>query len=135
MKKISRRDFLKAGAVASGAAMLAGCGGSSSSTSASGTQANDGPKTVSYWIDTMNASNFSGDTWDELRCWQAIQENTGIDVTWQHPAGGQAAEQFNLVVAGNQMPDLMYYSWATAYPGGADAAIADGKIIPQNDYM
>lgn len=135
MKKISRRDFLKAGAVASGAAMLAGCGGSSSSTAASGGQANDGPKTVSYWIDTINSSNFSGDSWDELRCWQAIQENTGIDVTWQHPASGQAAEQFNLVVAGNQMPDLMYYSWATSYPGGADAAIADGKIIPLNDYM
>lgn len=71
----------------------------------------------------------------DLYCWKAIEANTGINVEFQHPASGQAAEQFNLVVAGNEMPDIMYYSWATNYSGGADAAIEDGKIIPLQDYM
>lgn len=141
MKKISRRNFLKVSAAATGAALLAGCGGSADNTpAASGTSGaassgGEGPRSVTYWIDPQNASGATIETFDDLYCWQAIQENTGIDVRWQHPASGQAAEQFNLVVAGNEMPDIMYYSWSTSYSGGADAAIADGKIVALQDYM
>ena len=39
----------------------------------------------------------------------------------QEPASGQSAEQFNLIVATSDLPDIMYYSWATSYPGGPDA--------------
>lgn len=141
MKKISRRNFLKVSAAATGAALLAGCGGSADNTpAASGTSGaassgGEGPRSVTYWIDPQNASGATIETFDDLYCWQAIQKNTGIDVRWQHPASGQAAEQFNLVVAGNEMPDIMYYSWSTSYSGGADAAIADGKIVALQDYM
>lgn len=54
MKKISRRDFLKASAATSGAALLTACGGSGSSTAstaASTSSAESGPRAVSYWID------------------------------------------------------------------------------------
>lgn len=138
MKKISRRDFLKASAATSGAALLTACGGSSSSTASPSTTsgpANDGPRSVSYWIDIANTSGADVKSMGDLYCWKAIEANTGIHVDFQHPASGQAAEQFNLVVAGNEMPDIMYYNWATAYSGGADAAIEDGKILPLQDYM
>ena len=59
----------------------------------------------------------------------------GVDIDWQEPASGQSAEQFNLIVATSDLPDIMYYSWATSYPGGPDAAIADGKIVALNDYI
>ena len=52
-----------------------------------------------------------------------------FDVVWEHPASGQSQEQFNLIVASSELPDIMYYSWGTAYPGGPDAAIADGKFM------
>ena len=138
MKKISRRDFLKASAAASGGALLTACGSSGSSTASTATStssAESGPRTVSYWIDLANTSGADVKSMGDLYCWKAIEANTGINVEFQHPASGQAAEQFNLVVAGNEMPDIMYYSWATNYSGGADAAIEDGKIIPLQDYM
>lgn len=138
MKKISRRDFLKASAATSGAALLTACGSSGSSTASTATStssAESGPRTVSYWIDLANTSGADVKSMGDLYCWKAIEANTGINVEFQHPASGQAAEQFNLVVAGNEMPDIMYYSWATNYSGGADAAIEDGKIIPLQDYM
>ena len=138
MKQISRRDFLKASAATSGAALLTACGGSSSSTASPSTTsgpASDGPRSVSYWIDIANTSGADVKSMGDLYCWKAIEANTGIHVDFQHPASGQAAEQFNLVVAGNEMPDIMYYNWATAYSGGADAAIEDGKILPLQDYM
>ena len=138
MKKISRRDFLKASAATSGGALLTACGSSGSSTASTATStssAESGPRTVSYWIDLANTSGADVKSMGDLYCWKAIEANTGINVEFQHPASGQAAEQFNLVVAGNEMPDIMYYSWATNYSGGADAAIEDGKIIPLQDYM
>ena len=59
MKKISRRDFLKASAATSGAALLTACGSSGSSTASTATStssAESGPRTVSYWIDLANTS-------------------------------------------------------------------------------
>lgn len=113
MKKISRRDFLKASAATSGGALLTACGSSGSSTASTATStssAESGPRTVSYWIDLANTSGADVKSMGDLYCWKAIEANTGINVEFQHPASGQAAEQFNLVVAGNEMPDIMYYS-------------------------
>ncbi len=92
-------------------------------------------KSVTYWIDPEMGGITNASTFDDAPCWQAIQENTGIDVVWEHPASGQSQEQFNLIVASSELPDIMYYSWGTAYPGGPDAAIADGKIYALNDYI
>ena len=59
MKKISRRDFLKASAATSGGALLTACGSSGSSTASTATStssAESGPRTVSYWNDLANTS-------------------------------------------------------------------------------
>lgn len=133
---------------------VAGCGGQDAGTA--GTGGNDGGSTpstesgggaaqtdggassgrsVTYWIDPEMGGITNMSTFDDAPCWQAIQENTGIDVVWEHPASGQSQEQFNLIVASTDLPDIMYYSWGTSYPGGPDAAIADGKIYALNDYI
>ena len=126
-------------------AVMAACGSSSSGTSGTGaaeTAAADveetgeeaSGKTLTYWIDpTINSSNVSN--FDDMYNWQVVQENLGIDISWQHPASGQSNEQFNLMMTDNKLPDIIYYSWSD-YPGGsADAAIADGKIIALNNYL
>lgn len=129
-------------------AVMAACGSSSSGTSGTGaaetaaadveetgeTQEEASGKTLTYWIDpTINSSNVSN--FDDMYNWQVVQENLGIDISWQHPASGQSNEQFNLMMTDNKLPDIIYYSWSD-YPGGsADAAIADGKIIALNNYL
>jgi len=97
---------------------------------ASGTAAS-----VTYWMDPQNLSASILSGFEESLGWKAYEEKLGVDIQWKEPASGQSAEQFNLIVAGKEMPDIMYYSWLTNYPGGPDAAIADGKILRLNEYI
>lgn len=90
---------------------------------------------VTYWMDPRNLSADILSGFEESLGWQAYEKNLGVDIQWKEPASGQSAEQFNLIVAGKDMPDIMYYSWLTGYPGGPDAAIADGKIVRLNEYI
>lgn len=91
--------------------------------------------TLTYWLQlNPNVSaNFTnlGDT--ELgKNWQ---ENTGVTVEFQHPAAGQENEQFNLMVADGNLPDIIERGWVNAYPGGPEKAISDGVIIALNDVI
>lgn len=121
--------------------MLAACGSNQSTSqptvgengelpNASGTATS-----VTYWMDPQNLSSSILSGFDESLGWQAYEEGVGVDIVWKEPANGQAAEQFNLIIASKEMPDIMYYSWLTSYPGGPDAAIADGKIVRLNEYI
>lgn len=116
------------------ATVLAGCGGSKTETPAT-TAAPGSATSISYWMDPANMASKVVTSFNEHKGWMKYEENLGIDIDWREPASGQAAEQFNLLLAAKQQPDIMYYSWANAYPGGPDAAIADGKIIALNDYI
>ena len=92
-------------------------------------------KPIEYWVELTStvASNFSnlGDT----PFGKGLQENTGITVKFLHPASGQASEQFSLIIADGNLPDIMEYNWVTSYPGGPEKAIKDGVIIPLNDVI
>ena len=123
------------------AAALAGCGGgASSSAAASGSAASgDGnaagtATSVTWWMDPQNLSSNQCKSFKDAREWQEYEKNVGVTINWQEPASGQSAEQFNLIIATNDLPDIMYYSWGS-YPGGPDAAISDGKIVALNDYI
>lgn len=126
---------------------LAACGGSQSGSApasqapSSGSQP-DGASgsapalasSVSWWMDPQNMASNQIKSFSEHKAWQKYAENVGIAIDWQEPPSGQSAEQFNLIVSSTNLPDIMYYSWAS-YPGGPDAAIADGKIVALQDYI
>ena len=61
-------------------------------------------------------------------------ENTGVDITFLHPPTGGENEQFNLLVADGDLPDVMEYHWQN-YPGGPEKAISDGVIVSLNDII
>ncbi len=90
---------------------------------------------LTYWLQLNGnvSANFTnlGDT--ELG--KAWQENTGVTIEFQHPAAGQENEQFNLIVADGNLPDIMEWQWLNKYPGGPAKAIDDGIIIPFNDII
>lgn len=90
---------------------------------------------LTYWMQLNSnvSANFTnlGDT--ELgKAWQA---NTGVTIDFQHPAAGQDNEQFNLIVADGNLPDIMEWQWLNKYPGGPEKAIDDGVIIELNDII
>jgi putative aldouronate transport system substrate-binding protein len=70
----------------------------------------------------------------EVASYQEIMEKTGITIQFQHPPAGQEKEQFNLMLASNDLTDIIYYNWLTV-PGGPAKAILDKQIIPLNDVV
>jgi putative aldouronate transport system substrate-binding protein len=62
------------------------------------------------------------------------EERTGVKVTYLHPPVGGGSEQFNLIVASGDFPDIFNANWMN-YPGGPEKAIADGVIVKLNDVL
>ena len=63
-----------------------------------------------------------------------LQEETGIKVTYTHPATGQEKEKFNLMVASRDLPDIVETDWYN-YTGGPDKAINDKIIYPLDELL
>lgn len=58
-------------------------------------------------------------------------EATGVDVEFVH---AQDADQFNLMLASNDLTDIIETNWTT-FPGGPEAALKNNQIIPLNDLI
>ncbi|TVY05417.1 extracellular solute-binding protein [Paenibacillus cremeus] len=76
--------------------------------------------------------------YNEIAVFKELEKRTGIHIEFIHPASMDAAaikEQFNLMVASGDLPDLIYYNWINDYNGGPNKAIKDGVILPLNDLV
>ncbi|GMK37458.1 hypothetical protein PCCS19_05120 [Paenibacillus sp. CCS19] len=106
------------------------------STSESKEAANQTPPLtkLSYWVELFPDAAAIMKSYGEVTAWKEIEAKTGVQIEFQHPAQGQLGEQFNLMVASNKLPDVVDYGW-NSYPGGAQKAIRDKKIVPLNDYL
>ena len=91
-------------------------------------------KTLTYWaaLNQSVSANYAnlGDT----PFGKAWMEQTGVNIEFQHPPAGQDQEQFSLMLADGNIPDMMEYSWMT-YPGGPEKAINDNAIISLDDVF
>ncbi len=94
------------------------------------------PINVTYWIAMGGSSSAVVSSYSEVLCFQEIEKRTNVKVEFKHPpAGGTAAEeQFNLMIAGRDLPDIINYNWLV-YPGGPEKAIGDNIIIKLNDII
>ncbi|MDR1637963.1 MAG: extracellular solute-binding protein [Treponema sp.] len=123
--------------------LMAGCGGKNGGSQGAPDSGAGGPVsypvktgvTLTWWQD-MNANvspNFTnlGDS----PFGKGLQERTGIKISFQHPPSGGVNEQFNLLVADGNLPDIMERNWLEEYPGGPEKAIADGVIIKLNGII
>ncbi|MDR0450982.1 MAG: extracellular solute-binding protein [Treponema sp.] len=90
--------------------------------------------TLTYWTAlTYNLqANFTnmGDT-PYAKAWE---QKTGVKVRYLHPPIGGENEQFNLMVASGELPDIIDRDFL-AYPGGPEKAISDGVITNLNDTL
>lgn len=159
MRKCFRKPVAVLAAMAAVASLLAGCGSKTGGTSSTGGETKETSKAaegssnanaggevsyplsdggeLTYWLqlNTNASANFTN--LGETEFGKALQEQTGITIKFQHPAAGadQAKEQFNLIVADGNLPDIMEWQWVKMYPGGPEKAIKDGVIIPLNDII
>lgn len=70
---------------------------------------------------------------------QAFEKNTGVKIKWIEPTMGLDAEQFNLMLAARDLPDVFELpsklgNWTTV-PGGAEKFYKDKVILKLNDLI
>lgn len=147
-KRISRRQFLAALGVTAAAGVLAGCGGSdSSSASAASSGAAsvpageivyptyplaDGTKTISVYMRDSTSGVVSN--WGDIKCFQVAADKLGVNIQFIHPAVGSEADQFNLMIASGEYPDVIQWDFRSSAMS-LEQLIDSGVLINMNDLI
>ncbi len=90
---------------------------------------------LSLWcsIDSTTANNITN--YGETPASKELEKRTGVHIEYSHPSSTTQQEQFNLLVASGNLPDIMWYNTSSAYySGGLDAMVTDGNFLDLNDY-
>ena len=131
MSRKKKRVIAVLAAVTAIACIAGGCGKKVE------TSVSDGKK-FTYWCEMTAAIASQCQSMSELTFYKELEKRTGVEIEFIHPATGQGNEQFNLMIASRDLPDMLEYWWLKCYPGGCDKAIEDGVIadlskeIPKN---
>lgn len=92
------------------------------------------PIVITWYQELDGKATASMQSMDESPTWQYIQEKFNIDIEFIHPASGQAKEQFNLMLASRELPDIIYYGW-TGVTGGPAQLVEDGLLLDLTDLL
>ncbi|MCL6459876.1 MAG: extracellular solute-binding protein [Gorillibacterium sp.] len=94
------------------------------------------PDSFSYWAELDGDSAVSLSNFSEVAAYKEMQKITGTTVKFLHPGGStdQVREQFNLMIASRNLPDVIQTGWLTV-PQGPQNAIDDGTIIRLNELI
>lgn len=93
----------------------------------------EGNNTLTYWVPIGSTALNYINSYAENIAYMAREEATGVHIEFNHPPVGQEQESFNLMVAGNDLPDII--EQVNYYQDGIDAGIEDGYFINMNDLM
>lgn len=90
--------------------------------------------TLTYWMGLNVGLMQKYENFGDAPVGQELERLTGVKVEYIHPQQGQGSEQFNIMLASNDLPDMVSNNW-WGYPGGPDAALGEGIILSLNDHM
>jgi putative aldouronate transport system substrate-binding protein len=93
------------------------------------------PTTLTYFVEINTAELSYYSNLGDTPAAKEIAKRTGVTMKFIHPPAGQGEEQFNLMVAGGELPDIVPALFYTVYKGGVDAAIKDGLIVDVKDLV
>lgn len=94
--------------------------------------------TLTYWRPWRDVVSQYFNDYGETEIYQEIMDRTGINIEFTHPAIGEEKNQFNLMVASGNFPDIMTQGDMTTleyYPGGSIASVNDGLCIDLTPYL
>ncbi len=98
----------------------------------------DEPVEISIFYPTRSGSHPSKSSEDSI-FWVRLVENLGYSVTWTEPYQSTANEQFNLVIAGGDYPNIVFESMlaqsGSAYTGGYDLAVEEEVYVDLTPYL
>ncbi|WNQ08890.1 extracellular solute-binding protein [Paenibacillus aurantius] len=137
MRKKKTGSYIRtASLLALSAGLAAGCSPRTEEKAAvaSTDSSSPGPLKLTYWVGLPGDAARLMKNYNENTFYQELEKKTGVKVDFQHPAIGSEKEQFNLLIASGNLPDVIENNF-TAYPGGPEKAIADKVIIPLNELI
>lgn len=123
--------------------MFIGCGGSKEAKGGTPAEApavsassnenvyplKNSPK-LKVWAGTVSTRNVASNA-DTL--WAPeLEKRTGVKIEWQHSS---TPEQFNLMIASGDYPDIIFNDWIYAFSGGTTLALSNKLIIPLNEAI
>jgi len=125
MKKVKALSV--AMAVMLAAASFSGCGEKKEAATSEG-------GALRYWSHMSSYASAQVSNLAETPMIEQLKKDTGIEVNFEHPPQGQEIEKFNIMIAGDNLPDIIQFNWEQNYPGGPSKAIKDKVIIDINEY-
>lgn len=87
--------------------------------------------TLKIW--TANVNNAVAN-YQDMGCYKEMVKDTGIKLEFIHPTAGQVAEQFNIMIASKEYPDIIE-RFGASYNGGYAKGYKDGVIYDLNDLV
>lgn len=94
-----------------------------------------GNPSLTYWMPINKSAIAFISNYDENPCYAKMQEVTGVDAQFIHPAVGQAKQDFQLLTVSGSLPDIIQIDSASWYDGGVEAMYEDGLIIDLTPYL
>lgn len=91
--------------------------------------------TLTYWCSLNSTVSKSRQNLGETELYKELEKRTGVKVQFIHPPATGVADNFNLMMASGDLPDIIEYNWLNSYSGGPEKAIQDGNIIKLNDLF
>lgn len=92
------------------------------------------PTSLKYWVAMDPDVAVSMKSYGELPLYKELEKATGTKVQFQHPSSTQTDDQFSLMLASGDLPDVIQTYWSTVAKG-PDNAIKENTIIRLNELI
>ena len=117
--------------------VVVGCGGKNNGPGEIIIEPDDPEELVTFnvWmpLEPWSISSFTNRDFGENEVIKEIEKKFNVKFNFTHPATGSEVDQFSLMVAGKELPDLIFSpSW---YAGGIEAGIREGVYVDFTKYL
>jgi len=90
--------------------------------------------TLTFWFSGTAVWNQDFENFGETPLGKEIAKKTGIKIEYIHPSMGQGNEQFQILLASDDLPDIVNNKWYS-FAGGPDEAINQEYIYELSDII
>jgi putative aldouronate transport system substrate-binding protein len=130
-----RKSLVSAAAFVLAAVVVHAAGGSAPAVSTSeGLPIVKTPITLTRFETMEGKVAMTMKSYGEMACYKELEKRTGITIKWIHPPIGQEQEQFNLVIASGDYPDMIFWDLGQV-PGGPATLLSNNVILKLNDLV
>ena len=70
---------------------------------------------------------------EDNRLYRELERRTGVHISFEYSINATAQKQLQVLRESSDLPDILEWNWLESYPGGPDAAMDDGLILPLSE--